>query len=70
MIEASLITTGIYVDDKLVTSLDSKQGGGWNNPITTLLLKEDIALNHTIEVKMAEGNEDKEFTIMAFGYSR
>jgi lysophospholipase L1-like esterase len=63
-------TADVYVDGTLATSLDSTQGGGWNNPMTVLLINEETASNHTIEIKMAEGNEEKEFTIMAFGYTK
>ena len=60
----------VYIDGKLVANCNSSEGGGWNNPICVLLIKEDTAADHTIEVKMAEGNEKKEFTILAFGYTK
>lgn len=63
-------TADIYIDGKMETSLDSTQGGGWNNPLTAVLINEETAKDHTIEIKMADGNEDKEFTIMAFGYTK
>ncbi|HWT76819.1 MAG TPA: SGNH/GDSL hydrolase family protein [Mobilitalea sp.] len=63
-------TADIYVDGKLATNLVSSQSGGWNNPVPVLLLKEDKAADHTVEITMAEGNEDKEFTILAFGYTQ
>lgn len=63
-------TANVYVDGRLITQIDSKQGGGWNNPVTLLLLKKGTSERHTIEIKMAEGNEEKEFTILAFGYTK
>jgi lysophospholipase L1-like esterase len=60
----------VYIDGILKTSLDSTQGGGWNNPLTALLIDEETEKEHMIEIKMAEGNEEKEFTIMAFGYTK
>lgn len=63
-------TADIYIDGALKESLNSNEGGGWNNPITVLLINEESSKLHSLEVKMAEGNEEKEFTIMAIGYSR
>jgi lysophospholipase L1-like esterase len=63
-------TAKVYIDDKLTATLDSTQGGGWNNPVTVSLINEETAADHKVEIKMAEGNEDKEFTIMAFGYTK
>lgn len=59
----------VYVDGEKVGSYNGHQENGWNNPITVVLLKEEQAAEHRIEIKMAKGNEEKEFTIMAFGYT-
>jgi lysophospholipase L1-like esterase len=59
----------IYLDGQLVKTVDSYSQGGWNNPITILLLNEDEARPHRIEVKMAEGDEGKNFTILTMGAS-
>ena len=42
---------------------------GWNNATTVLAFKEDEIAEHTIEIKMADGNEEKEFTLLALGYN-
>lgn len=68
--QASFGRAEVYVDGELVKTVYSNQGGGWNNPYTILLFKEDTASMHNIEIKMAEGDEDKEFSILAFGYTR
>lgn len=60
----------VYVDGKLSGTLDGSQGGGWNNAMTALLINEADAAEHVIEVKMSPGDENKEFTIMAIGYTK
>ncbi len=59
----------VYVDGEYVKTIDGTAGGGWNNPYTSIIIDENEAAEHTIEIKMAEGNETKDFTIMTFGYS-
>ncbi len=59
----------VYIDGEKIGSYNGHQENGWNNPITVVLLKEEQAAEHRIEIKMAKGNEEKEFTIMAFGYT-
>lgn len=58
-----------YIDGELVATADGHSAGGWNNCNVIMLLKQDEASEHTLEVKMAEGNEDKAFTIFSIGYS-
>lgn len=67
--DTSYGTADIYVDSKLVMSIDGYQSGGWNNPITVSLIKEDVSNNHLVEIKMSKDSLDKSFTILAFGYS-
>lgn len=67
--QASFGKADVYVDGELVKTVYSNQGGGWNNPYTILLFKEDTAAMHNVEIKMAEGDEEKEFSILAFGYT-
>lgn len=57
----------VYVDGKKKTTIDGHDAGGWNNPYTVVLFEGDKVGSHKIEIKMAEGEEDKDFTIMAFG---
>lgn len=59
----------VYVDGELVKTINGKDNGGWNNPFTVVLFSQDEASEHTIEIKMAEGDEEKMFTIMALGYT-
>ena len=60
----------ILVDGKVVKTVNGKEAGGWNNPYSLVLLNEAEAAEHTLEVRMAEGSEDKEFTILAIGVGK
>lgn len=60
----------VYLDGEFVRTINSHASGGWNNPQTVVILNTDEVAERKLEVKMAEGNEDKEFTIMAIGYTQ
>lgn len=60
-------TAEVYVDGELAMSLNG--AGGWNNSNVVLLIDEGEAAEHIVEIRMAEGQEDKAFTIYAFGYT-
>ena len=60
-------TAEVYVDGELAMSLNG--AGGWNNSNVVLLIDEKEAAEHIVEIRMAEGQEDKAFTIYAFGYT-
>lgn len=57
----------VFVDGTLVTTLNGS--GGWNGSNVVLIVDGDTAAEHVVEVRMAEGQEDKTFTIYAFGYT-
>lgn len=59
----------VYVDGKLVKQFDGYDKGGWNNCNTVIILDNPQVENHKIEVKMAQEDSKKCFTILAFGYS-
>lgn len=60
----------VYVDGKKVMTLQGRTAGGWNNSNVVLVIDEDTAAEHTVEVRMAEGHENKAFTILALGYTK
>ena len=60
----------VYVDGVLKTTIDGYNKGGWNNAYSVVIFKDQEAADHHIEFKMAEGDEDKDFTIMIMGYTR
>ncbi len=57
-----------YLDGELVATLNGNGAGAWNNCNVALLLDEDESASHILEVKMAEGSEDKAFTILSISY--
>ncbi len=59
----------VFVDGNKVATLNGYSTGGWNNPQLKILFDEDTAKEHTIEVKMAQGDEGKAFTVLAIGYT-
>lgn len=60
----------VFIDGKLAETYDGGKEGGWCNCITTLLIDEKEAKEHTVKIEMAPGDEDKGFTIMHFAYSK
>ena len=60
----------VYVDGKLQKTYAGHEDGGWNNCMIVMIIDEATAAPHTVEIKMAQDDEDKAFTILAFGYAR
>ena len=58
----------VYVDGNKVMTVNG--AGGWGNSNVVLLIDEKEAAEHTVEIRMAEGQESKNFTIYAFGYTK
>ncbi len=58
----------LYVDGVKKSTLSCHNASGWNNGKVCIALKEDTSAKHTIELKMADGNEAKKFTLYAIGY--
>ena len=59
----------IFVDGKLFKTYAGHEDGAWNNCMIVMLIDEQASSKHTVEIKMAEGEEDNAFTILAFGYA-
>ena len=57
----------IYVDGKLVATADPSVIN-WTHCHALLLYKNEDSIEREIEIKMSPGNEDKNFTILGFGY--
>lgn len=67
----------VYVDGKKVNSsqdgtasFDGAKDGGWNDCVQEVIIDENASAEHTVEVRMAAGSENKGFTILAFGYTK
>ena len=59
----------VYVDGEQVAELDGHSDGAWNNSVQALVLDEKESGSHVLELRMAEGDEGKNFTLLAIGYS-
>lgn len=59
----------IIVDGELQQTLASAEGGHWENGEIRCIITDSEVKEHTVEFRMAEGDEDKRFTILALGIS-
>ncbi|MBE5959872.1 MAG: hypothetical protein E7256_00560 [Lachnospiraceae bacterium] len=59
----------VYVDGVFVKTIDSYSNGAYNNPLPAVIFNDEAAAEHVVEIKMHAGDEGKEFTILAFGYT-
>ncbi len=63
----------VYVDGKKLEDANGGwnggKDGGWNNCEPRLIIDEEKAAKHSVEIKMAPGSESKGFTIVCMGYS-
>lgn len=60
----------IYVDGKYFATYDGGAAGGWCNCESRVIIDEETAAMHKVEVRMADGDSLKGFTIVAMGYSK
>ncbi|AWB44674.1 acyl-CoA thioesterase [Paenibacillus sp. CAA11] len=60
-------TAEIWVDGKLFKTADPHENN-WTHCNAVILVNEQVAAEHTIEIKMAAEHKEKQFTILAFGY--
>jgi hypothetical protein len=60
-------TAQVYVDGEPVATLEANSSDGWNNPVAECVYRQEEAAAHTVEIRMAEGDEDKQFAILCFG---
>lgn len=65
---SSFGTAEVYVDGELAATLEGNSSDGWNNPVAECVFRQEEAVSHTVEIRMAEGDEDKEFAILCFGF--
>lgn len=59
----------VYVDGEYQTSVESSRESGWGNPEAQLLFNGGEVKTHTVEFRMADGEEGKYFGILGFGYT-
>lgn len=58
-----------YVDGELVRTIDST-ANGWNHCNSCLIFDEKECKERVVKIKMHEGDENKKFTILAFGITK
>ena len=57
----------IYVDGEKRLTVSSNQPDGWNNPVTALIIDNDEAAEHEVEIRVA-GGQNGYFGVLGFGY--
>ena len=60
----------VFVDGQSKGTYAGHEEGGWNNCMVVMIIDEATSSQHTVEIKAAAGDEDKSFTILAFGYAQ
>ena len=60
----------VFVDGKSHGTYAGHEEGGWNNCMVVMIIDEPSSSQHTVEIKPAAGEEEKSFTILAFGYAQ
>ena len=51
---------------KTINPLDN----GWNHCNAQIIIDEEKSAEHEVIIRMAEGNEEKKFTILGFGVTK
>lgn len=60
----------VYRDGSKAYTINANDPDGWNNPYTVQVIKRSTLPEMEIELKMAEGSEEKQFEILAIGFSQ
>lgn len=63
-------TAEVYVDGDLVETVEGRPSGAYDNAWTIILVDEDEAAPHHLEIRMAEESAAEKFTILALGYTQ
>ena len=58
----------VIVDGWIMGAMTSYRILGWGNAVSIFIFGDETVGEHTLEVKMAPGDEGKEFTLLGFGY--
>ncbi len=67
--ETNYGSADVIIDGEKITTLNCYNKSGWNNGAAYVALTDQSAGEHTIELAMAEGSEEKKFTLLAVGYN-
>lgn len=63
-------TAEIWVDGKCKAKLNSNSAKAWGNPVTEMIFLGKSDEPHTVEIRMAEGNEYKLFNLLDIGFAK
>ena len=58
----------VMVDNKHVGTFSGYRTFGWNNPIAKWVFSEEEDMEHTVDIRMAKDDENKDFSLLALGY--
>jgi len=60
----------IFRDGKRVYTINANDPDGWYNPVAERVISNLDPMDMEIEIKMSEGSEDKDFEVLAIGFTR
>ncbi|MCR4780816.1 MAG: SGNH/GDSL hydrolase family protein [Ruminiclostridium sp.] len=63
-------TAEVYVDGECAAEIISNSREGWSNPVPRLVKSFDGSGEHTVEVRMKDGDEDSYFGILCLGVTQ
>lgn len=58
----------VYVDGELAVTISANAADGWDNPVVARIFRESESKTRKIEIRMKDGDEDKQFALLAIGY--
>lgn len=58
----------VWVDGTLKKTLNGHSSSAWGNPVTEIIGIGDVSKTHTIELRMAEGDHMKDFSLLDLAY--
>lgn len=58
----------VWVDGTLKKTLNGNSSSAWGNPVTEIIGIGDVTKTHTIELRMAEGDHNKTFSLLDLAY--
>lgn len=65
--ETDVAKAKVFVNGKYILTADPHENG-WVHCNPVIIINEKISKKHNVEISIVEGDEDKNFTILGFGY--
>ena len=60
----------IFRDGKRVYTINANDPDGWYNPVAERVISNLDPMDMEIEIRMSEGSEDKDFEVLAIGFTQ